>query len=83
MDCQLITPKVAFQQPAESGKESYDLLTLRVQVDPEPSGKLAGKTFTIPLQEADESQFKSHRSPSPSKDSSDKKGKKHKKTQEA
>ena len=51
------------------------------QVEPKPSGKLAGKTFTIPLEEAEEWQAKPARqaSPSPSKDTSDKKKKKHRK----
>lgn len=50
------------------------------QVEAKPSGKLAGKTFTIPLEAQEEWQaVKSGRSPSPNKDTSDKKKKKHKK----
>lgn len=52
-----------------------------LQVERKPSGKLAGKTFTIPLEEAEEWQARPARpaSPSPSKDTSDRKKKKHKK----
>lgn len=53
-----------------------------VQVEPEVTGKLAGKTFTIALEESDSKRAKTEQSPSPSKDTSDrtdKKKKKHKK----
>ena len=48
-------------------------------MEPKASGKLAGKTFTIPLAASEAQVVKSERSPSPSKDTSDKKKKKHKK----
>ncbi len=53
-------------------------ILLLLQAEADPSGKFAGKTFVIPLEET----FKPTRvmrSPSPSKNTSDKKAKKHKK----
>lgn len=47
------------------------------QAEPEAEGKLAGKTFTIPLEESKARRIRD--SPSPSKDTSDKKKKKDKK----